>query len=98
ESRRRHTRLVSDWSSDVCSSDLGINKGETFEHDSELAHLLMSILVLPLIELQAAFDQKWATLLHILRNHFRLPAKGVNVNKGHLFLQFARLGLPLAIG
>src|SRR5262249_58725575 len=22
ESRRRHTRLVSDWSSDVCSSDL----------------------------------------------------------------------------
>ena len=23
-SRRRHTRLVSDWSSDVCSSDLAI--------------------------------------------------------------------------
>src|SRR5438046_9738977 len=31
-SRRRHTRLVSDWSSDVCSSDLGevgvVVKGE----------------------------------------------------------------------
>src|SRR5437016_6775139 len=26
-SRRRHTRLVSDWSSDVCSSDLGILSG-----------------------------------------------------------------------
>src|SRR5258706_12065736 len=25
-SRRRHTRLVSDWSSDVCSSDLAANK------------------------------------------------------------------------
>src|ERR1019366_10672431 len=25
KSRRRHTRLVSDWSSDVCSSDLWIN-------------------------------------------------------------------------
>src|SRR5258706_12748073 len=25
-SRRRHTRLVSDWSSDVCSSDLGEGK------------------------------------------------------------------------
>src|SRR5437016_7245639 len=25
-SRRRHTRLVSDWSSDVCSSDLGLDK------------------------------------------------------------------------
>src|SRR5262249_57161157 len=30
-SRRRHTRLVSDWSSDVCSSDLkahGIGRGD----------------------------------------------------------------------
>src|SRR5258706_8084024 len=26
-SRRRHTRLVSDWSSDVCSSDLGPRRG-----------------------------------------------------------------------
>ena len=25
-SRRRHTRLVSDWSSDVCSSDLAVLK------------------------------------------------------------------------
>src|SRR5262249_57219506 len=25
-SRRRHTRLVSDWSSDVCSSDLGLSQ------------------------------------------------------------------------
>src|SRR5258706_4812083 len=31
-SRRRHTRLVSDWSSDVCSSDLiGVN-GDTILH------------------------------------------------------------------
>ena len=27
-SRRRHTRLVSDWSSDVCSSDLIASTGE----------------------------------------------------------------------
>src|SRR5262249_59176965 len=27
-SRRRHTRLVSDWSSDVCSSDLIAARGE----------------------------------------------------------------------
>src|SRR5690242_21197334 len=26
-SRRRHTRLTCDWSSDVCSSDLGSQKG-----------------------------------------------------------------------
>src|SRR5437016_11934085 len=28
-SRRRHTRLVSDWSSDVCSSDLVIKTDDT---------------------------------------------------------------------
>src|SRR5256885_12218021 len=27
-SRRRHTRLQGDWSSDVCSSDLALNKRE----------------------------------------------------------------------
>src|SRR5438046_5389328 len=27
-SRRRHTRLVSDWSSDVCYSDLGTSSGK----------------------------------------------------------------------
>src|SRR5205807_3312918 len=38
-SRRRHTRLQGDWSSDVCSSDLvllaGVNDAE--EHATELA-------------------------------------------------------------
>src|SRR5690242_21152330 len=28
-SRRRHTRLTCDWSSDVCSSDLGFKSHET---------------------------------------------------------------------
>src|SRR5437016_12260377 len=31
-SRRRHTRLVSDWSSDVCSSDLG--RSEFWRHST----------------------------------------------------------------
>src|SRR5258706_9007460 len=30
-SRRRHTRLVSDWSSDVCSSDLALVKKEIIQ-------------------------------------------------------------------
>src|SRR5438477_10798131 len=39
-SRRRHTRLTCDWSSDVCSSDLGIwsklcgGGGEGMDHSS----------------------------------------------------------------
>src|SRR5258706_12193858 len=36
-SRRRHTRLVSDWNSDVCSSDLKQKRSE--EHPSELQSL-----------------------------------------------------------
>src|SRR6266436_9016920 len=35
-SRRRHTRCSRDWSSDVCSSDLGI---ENVEHD----HLVVAV-------------------------------------------------------
>src|SRR5207253_7342953 len=31
-SRRRHTRWPRDWSSDVCSSDLGLSIGYTVDH------------------------------------------------------------------
>src|SRR2546426_4203741 len=31
-SRRRHTRLQGDWSSDVCSSDLELAQGERSHH------------------------------------------------------------------
>src|SRR5437016_6719183 len=37
-SRRRHTRLVSDWSSDVCSSDLTIPGGRIDGGGSSLPH------------------------------------------------------------
>src|SRR5205814_3311949 len=32
--RRRHTRCLSDWSSDVCSSDLDVNQIEEVRHDT----------------------------------------------------------------
>src|SRR3712207_9344934 len=35
-SRRRHTRYWRDWSSDVCSSDLHIEKHETEARDTKL--------------------------------------------------------------
>src|SRR5688500_19363158 len=37
-SRRRHTILQGDWSSDVCSSDLGL---DSYGHDVETAYLLL---------------------------------------------------------
>src|SRR5690625_5784884 len=38
-SRRRHTRWPRDWSSDVCSSDLGWNVGQEAEWDSPVGSL-----------------------------------------------------------
>src|SRR5205814_5248577 len=35
-SRRRHTRCLSDWSSDVCSSDLGVLAGAVDGEDGGL--------------------------------------------------------------
>src|ERR1022692_3951673 len=37
-SRRRHTRLQGDWSSDVCSSDLGWKSNENMDFDFNDAH------------------------------------------------------------
>src|ERR1019366_9942659 len=43
-SRRRHTRLVSDWSSDVCSSDLGLSRGfESFRQPFPFRHQTLQI-------------------------------------------------------
>src|SRR5262249_59467078 len=37
-SRRRHTRLVSDWSSDVCSSDLALGRAGLLRSGDEYIH------------------------------------------------------------
>src|SRR2546426_7121815 len=37
-SRRRHTRLQGDWSSDVCSSDLNLFWGQLVSFDEQLLH------------------------------------------------------------
>src|ERR1035438_10834707 len=38
-SRRRHTRCLSDWSSDVCSSDLYFRKADVIETSRGCLHL-----------------------------------------------------------
>src|SRR5438093_4327440 len=40
-SRRRHTRLVSDWSSDVCSSDLSAGRMATVEWEGTIPTLYL---------------------------------------------------------
>src|SRR5205807_10275927 len=41
-SRRRHTRLQGDWSSDVCSSDLGAQLQAIHIHSSEVTNVAVS--------------------------------------------------------
>src|SRR5262245_26596570 len=43
-SRRRHTRCLSDWSSDVCSSDLKDSKVLTGESITRLANLFLTFI------------------------------------------------------
>src|SRR5437764_3007134 len=54
-SRRRHTRYIGDWSSDVCSSDLPIRRSQNRRTCMNIAALLKSLMVLLLVgELAAA--------------------------------------------
>src|SRR5256885_7753294 len=60
-SRRRHTRLQGDWSSDVCSSDLG----SLLElHVGEHAHMLSGYgdIALPIVVAALAADQRIGNL------------------------------------
>src|SRR2546430_6142146 len=45
-SRRRHTRFDCDWSSDVCSSDLGFRYGKHYLYNSLLLSVVGFALVL----------------------------------------------------
>ena len=61
-SRRRHTRFTSDWSSDVCSSDLSrlwrtvaTRLGEEYP-DVELDHVLVDACAMQLIQGPATYD------------------------------------------
>src|SRR5437016_8083457 len=73
-SRRRHTRLVSDWSSDVCSSDLMIPEAVKFvKHFTDEGKPVASICHGPwsLVEADAVRGKKvtsWPSLKTDLRN------------------------------
>src|SRR5262249_15789909 len=67
-SRRRHTRLVSDWSSDVCSSDL-IRTMPTFDYDANA--IVMKMIekyssaakcyeIFPIEKLKLPLEEIWA--------------------------------------
>src|SRR5262249_57954607 len=61
-SRRRHTRLVSDWSSDVCSSDLQVIAGQVADLRSAGDDLRNAILALAASDAAVSND---SGLLHV---------------------------------
>src|SRR5579863_8989887 len=75
----------------------GIEERKAFEDDLELALFLAGVFVLPLVELEAAFHEEWAAFFHVLADDLGLAAKGLHVNKRHLFLGLAGFALPGAV-
>src|SRR5437762_6133700 len=63
-SRRRHTRYIGDWSSDVCSSDLAIG---LLHHFHEVAHLVN----------HAAHRRRVLALHHLLQSPQAQAADGL---------------------
>src|SRR4029077_3255945 len=89
------------WTGGLAGSAIGgasrIDEREAFQDDFQLALLLVSVLVFPLIELEPALDEEGAALFHVLGNDLRLTAKRLDIHKCHLFFALTRLGLPGAV-
>src|SRR6266446_6780189 len=67
---------------------------EALEDHPELALLLMSILVLPLVQLKPAFHKHWPPFFEVLRDDFGLASPSVHINEGHCLLGFAGFVFP----
>src|SRR6266446_1134302 len=72
-SRRRHTRLQGDWSSDVCSSDLPANWTDMPDVVVDDASVLIDPAVPWTGGRQAAVGQKYASYMNALENVFNGP-------------------------
>src|ERR1022692_2023496 len=91
--RRGGTAIAAGFGATIAAAE----KLKAFNNDTKFAALLAGLFVVPLVKLEPAFDQNGAALLHVLRERFSLTAKGVHVNKSHLFFFFAGFTGPVAI-
>src|SRR5262249_56413775 len=66
-SRRRHTRLVSDWSSDVCSSDLSYSEAQAKRRLQQLRQDIRAVDNDHLEKILTFFDDHWDQALRYLR-------------------------------
>src|SRR2546426_11272638 len=97
-SRRRHTRLQGDWSSDVCSSDLPTSRPctETYLH---MHYALQAHGVKPSDDLiwvgHSAGGQIGLTMAHLAKNHDKFPELAKKKAPAYHFDMVITLGAPI---
>src|SRR5258706_14952609 len=79
-SRRRHTRLVSDWSSDVCSSDLLVERGT-----SGFRNMITFLLAPPIAKALAGAGYTKQKIRDYVYEHARVPYRELEflIEYGH---------------
>src|SRR5262249_59830986 len=76
-SRRRHTRLVSDWSSDVCSSDLRSTEKAARLGDARWTKVMSHYYAAVRKELKSSRGKEVVTTGDGLLATFKAPAAGI---------------------
>src|SRR5690242_20823863 len=85
-SRRRHTRLTCDWSSDVCSSDLRLETDNRNTVSDRLAQVVEHIAQPTLCRCQHAVVIKRSPTTHIF---LRQDRKSTRLNSSHMSISYA---------
>src|SRR3984885_15718037 len=87
-SRRRHTRCGRDWSSDVCSSDLGALIPKRHQRMLlsilDLEKITAEDIMVPRNEISGIdIDADWDEIVHLLQNsqHTRMPVYEGSIDK-----------------
>src|SRR5947199_10551663 len=84
-SRRRHTRCLSDWSSDVCSSDLPLRETPEYlvgETDIAFEQHVVQLSLVFLEFVDVAFQEVQLARIEVLEKTFEEPARNLVVDHG----------------
>src|SRR5256885_8901420 len=89
-SRRRHTRLQGDWSSDVCSSDLRLDAAKKDLHpNAALAFLVPSMILMLRGVLDFSALNWWRLVAYGALLAVVLDRKSTRLNSSHLVISYA---------
>src|SRR5690242_20959158 len=91
-SRRRHTRLTCDWSSDVCSSDLALSRQKPAAAQKDISHA--KCLARKGVKLAVVAPPNWPPMRPFRRFRFwthecSLDRKSTRLNSSHMSISYA---------